>query len=113
MVEKPIRKFENENGATVLSATDTATGPVAIDPSVVAGALHVMSRSEIREDEPGDVRYARGLFVGMFSVLVGVGWPQWKAIALLKRYAPKDYHEDCIPETWREEWDECPEEPGE
>jgi len=114
-----------ENGRNMipkgtLTAIQTPSGFVAIQPGQVSDLLHCIDKAEVRaammsrlysKDEY--LAYCRGLLIGFFAGLNGVGFDADQIIALCKRYAPKDYDPEAIPEPFRQGWEKCQEQPGE
>ena len=62
-------------------------------------ALYNASKREIRCEH--DIRYARGIIVGLVAGLMADGMEFIPALKLVKENLPNDCHPEVLPMSWR------------
>lgn len=75
------------------------------DPALIKGALANLRR-EYTQDEAHQA-YARGVLVGVVTMLMVLGWAHAPALAWCKRHGPPaaELNRKCIPPAWLATWD--------
>jgi len=71
-----------------------------MNKTIIKDALYNASNREIRSAE--DVKYARGIVVGVVAGLMSKGMQFTDALKVIKECLPSDYNQNSFPMSWRD-----------